>query len=323
MKKFLLLLLSLIFVLSCSSCDSKRNKWGGGGSGGGGGISSIVNAPQQTKRTVDISEGILADGLEFEYSYDFDFDNQNEDIALHVTEGMDENEEYYSFLNVVVGEKSTIIDIYDGYIEKVYFCDIDTTDNAGDIAIITTEGSGDPRIRILSYTNNLKAYKFVSDNSYDSGDINNSNWLGYACSFYFNVNNDDTITLEEQTTSTGMWSVLKNYKRNPDGMFEEIRPEKYEILPDFMENQDIFSSWEDLPEEETEMWKRGYVQAKISWPYGDIAIEEGEYFKPLYDDGNNNLYVETQSGDAGWIEIKNDYDVYSSELNPMFFFLAG
>ena len=135
----------------------------------------------------------------------------------------------------------------------------------------------------------------------------------------FNVNDDDSITMEEQTSSAGMWSVYKTYHRNSDGHFKEKKPEYYEVLPDFMERGPVIL--ESMSDEERKMWDKGYIMAHIDYTSNGFTLYEGEYFKVLYDDGNNNLYVQKENGEAAWINI--DYNMERYELNSSFFFLAG
>ncbi len=269
--------------------------------------------PVVTERTIDISEGIGENGDSFESLCDLNGDGIDEKIAIDVV-GSDDGAQA---LEVAVGERLTVLDFFDGSLVKVYSCDIDINDGVRDIAIITEEGSGDPRIRILTYNEELAPRLFSDRESNENCD---SNWLGYATTYYFKVNDDDTITLEEQTNSTGMWSVHRNYKLNEEGVFEEIPESMYAILPDFMANRDYF---EGFDEEELTMWKKGYVKAHAPVSNGDITIEEGEYFKPVYDDDNNKLYIEKQNGEQGFIVL--DYEVFENrhEVNNTFFFLAG
>jgi len=174
-------------------------------------------------------------------------------------------------------------------------------------------------IRIFNYDGALSQYEFRSK---DFG-VFDELWLGYAVSYHFNVNEDDTITLEMQTPSYGMWSVYRTYERDEYGIFGEVVPEKYEILPDFMEN----AYKENLSGKELEMWEDGYILAHTDYDYDGFSIEEGEYIKPLYDDGENRIYVEKQDGTGGWMNIGYD-DYFNSvfnrdEFNNHFFFLAG
>lgn len=193
-------------------------------------------------RTVDISSGISGDGLSFSYKFDFDFDGKKENVLMKVKGSYDSGQT----LSVSVGKYAKNLEFFDGEIDAVYACDIDRNDNLCDLAIITMEMSGDPRLRILKYDPNLTPYKFYSD--YD-GSYMEENWLGYAVSYYFNINNDDTLTLEEQTSSYGMWSVYRKYRRNSAGAFVEVKPDKYNILPDFMNNQLTYDN--DMDYEET------------------------------------------------------------------------
>lgn len=267
-------------------------------------------------RTVDISGGISSDRLSFSNKFDFDLDGIKEEIRMKATFNPDGDFEDNKLM-LTIGNYSKDFECYDmGSIDAVYACDIDRNDGLYDIAIITCEGSGDPRIRILKYNPNFSPYQFKF---YEDGEtfIEDDNWFGYAVNYYFNVNNDGTITLEEQTPSYGMWSVYVTYKRNSSGVFEEIKPKHYDILSDFMKKNIDYNS--DLTGEEKAKWEKGYVLAHTDYNKDGVIIKAGEYFKPLYDDGNNHICVEKENGEVLWLDIRNNLEGF----NHHFFFLAG
>lgn len=310
MKKILALMIALLLVLGLAACDDD----------------TVAPQPEKTSqkkneekvypRTEDISKGIDDEGESFTYSYDFDFDDKAEEIELEIVS----DDDWESEMNICVGGYEKTVDIVDwGTIDAVYGCDIDTEDGVRDIAIITNEQSGDPRIRIFKYDEDLTPYEFSYEDYMGDYVTSDDLWLGYAINYYFNVNDDDTITLEEQTDSAGMWSVYKTYEMNSSGRFEEVKPEKYEILPDFMEGSYGLSQ---VSGEEKTMWEDGFIKAYIAFESGEVTLDEGEYFKVLYDDGENNIYIETESGASGWVYM--GYDVTERyELNPYYFYLAG
>ncbi len=296
MKKIIMLLLGLSVILF-SSC----------------GVDDYEEKKPKKERTVDISSGIKENGYEFNYSFDLDFDGKDEEIKMEVL--FDEPE-----LFVSIGDYNGSFEIFDGNIEKVYVTDIDEDDNKKDLVIYTCEVSGDPRIRILKFDENLTPYKFNSE-YHDSLDfvLEDSRWTGYIDDYYFKVNDDDSITLKEQTDSLGMWTVYKSFALVDDA-FEETVPEKYEILP---ENITVLVEYmEDIDEKEREMLKKGYLRAYATIELEDITINEGEYFKPVYDNGKDDIYIEKENGEEGWIYIGTEA-VERRELHKYFFMLAG
>lgn len=279
-------------------------------------VSNPSDKKEKTPRTVDISAGITDGGYGYSYAYDFDFDGEKETISMKVIDDVDN--EWFSSLDVSIGEYQKYLELLDGIIEKVYVCDIDPDDGVMNLAIITCEISGDPRIRILQYDPELAPCMFKAVNP-DGEYMEDSLWLGYAVSYYFNVNEDDSITIETQTDSAGMWSVYKTYREN-DGFFVEDIPETYKVLPDFMER--AISGETSLSGEELAKWKEGYVKACVEYAGDGITLAPGDYFKVTLDDGNNNLYIKKESGEAGWINV--DYKNEARyQLNGLFFFLAG
>ena len=187
-----------------------------------------------------------------------------------------------------------------------------------DLAVITTEVSSDPVLRMLKYAETLTPYEFHAAWGGDSETYPHFN-TGYVSKHYFNLNDDGTITIKTQTNSAGMWHVMRDFELDENGVFEEIERESYDIQPGFM---DEVLSYNMLEDDEVPMWLKGYVKAHCDYNHGDISINEGEYFKVLKDNDESMVYIEKEDGSAGWINI--DYDVDGRyDLNPAFFFLAG
>lgn len=271
-----------------------------------------VIPPENTAFSSDISQGITDHGTGLSYTADTDSDGKDEQITIETFFSDDS----IQIMRLTVGSKSTTCELFDGRIAAAFLCDIDTSDKSKDIAVITVEGSDDPFIRIFSCAD-LSPYKFASE--YVSGG-SEYKALGYACSFYFNTNGNNSITMEEQTSCYGMWSVYKNYKLNKNGVFEEIERSEYNILPDFMKSREESLT---CPKEEKEMWKKGFIKACKSYSNESISIAEGEYVQPLYDDGRELLYVKKENGTTGYINISYDGFPQRDEFNPVFFMMAG
>ena len=294
MKKFFSLL-SLFMCLALAGCTPGDE-----------------NTPPRTR---DVSGSITDNGRAFHsQNLDLDSDGKNETVTMEVV--LDEEMPWEASLNITAGEFKTVLPMIDGVIDAVYFCDIDIKDGVKDLAIITDEASDDPRIRIVKYAEDMPLYQFKLN---DDGGIYDDLWLGYAVSYFFNVNDNDALTVEMQTPSYGMWSVYKTFQRNDNGVFEEVVPEYYEILPDFMEK----AYKEELSDTELEMWKKGYIKAHCDHIYESFEIKSGEFVKPIYDDGNNKIYVEKEDGSGGWMSIDYAQGYNPSEFNQNFFFLAG
>lgn len=276
---------------------------------------ALTGCTQAVSRSQDVSDSITDNGKTFySHNMDFDSDGENEVVSMDVVPG--DEIEWEAKLKITAGDFNTELPMIDGRIDAVYRCDIDTKDGVWDLAIITNEASGDPRIRIIKYAEGLPLYEFKLND--DSG-IQDDLWLGYAVSYHFDINTADTITLEMQTPSYGMWSVYRSFKRNQNGVFEEVIPEQYDILPDFMEK----AYTENLSGDELEMWNKGYIKAHCDYEYDNFKIKNGEFLKPLYDGGNNKIYVEKENGEGGWISSDFSQGYNLSMLNQNFFFLAG
>ncbi len=294
MKKFFSLL-PLLMCLALAGCNPSNE-----------------NTPPRVR---DVSGSITDNGKTF-YSHNLDLDSDGENEIISMDMVWDEETPWEAKLNVTIGDYKTTLPMLDGMIDAVYVCDIDTTDGVLDLGIITKEASEDPRIRIIKYAEDLPLYQFKLN---DDGGINDDLWLGYAVNYYFNILENDTIVLEMQTPSYGMWSVYRTFQRNENGVFEEVIPEQYDILPDFMEN--AFTG--NLSGHELEMWSKGYIKAHCDYEYEDFKIKNGEFLKPLYDDGKNKIYLEKENGEGGWISIDFSTEYSMFDFNQNFFFLAG
>lgn len=294
MKKFFSLL-PLFMCLALAGCTSGNE-----------------NTPPRTR---DTSGSITDNGRGFySHNLDLDLDGKNEIVTMDVV--MNEEMPWEASLKIVAGDFKTSLPMIDGRIDAVYVCDIDTDDGVLDLGIITNEVSDDPRLRIIKYDKDLPLYQFSLN---DDVGIYDEIWLGYAINYYCMVHNDDRLTLEMQTPSYGMWSVFKTFQRNENGVFEEIIPEYYDILPDFMENGYL----ENLSGNELDMWKKGYIMAYCDYKYEDFEVKKGEFVKPLYDDGKNKIYMEKENGEGGWISIDYAQGYNPTEFNQSFFILAG
>ncbi|MBQ7975927.1 MAG: hypothetical protein IJ300_09615 [Clostridia bacterium] len=266
-------------------------------------------------RVRDASGSITDNGKTFySHNIDLDFDGKNEVISMDVVPN--DEIEWEAILNITAGDFKTELPMIDGSIDAVYTCDIDTEDGVLDLAIITNEVSDDPRIRIVKYAEDMPLYQFSLN---DDGGIYDELWLGYAISYDFRILDNDAIVLEMQTPSYGMWSVLRTFERNDNGVFHEVIKDRYEILPDFMEK----AYTENFSEDELAMWEKGYIKANCDYKYEDFEVTSGEYVKPIYDDGNNKVYVEKEDGTGGWISIDYAQGYNPAEFNQNFFFLAG
>ncbi len=248
--------------------------------------------------------------------FDFDFDRADEKVSVMIVGGDDDLSNEY--MTVKIGGFSRNVSTYGAVISDVYVCDIDISDGHKDLAVITIEESDDPVIRIFNYDELLTPYKFQEYDDYSGYRVLDEKWIGYAITHYFNVNDDGTITIEGQTPSAGMWSVYKTYARDKYGVFVEVKPDYYEILPDFMQKggYGVYGS-------ELEMWKKGYVKAHTTLKNNGFTISAGEYFRVLYDNGQNSIYIVKQNGKAGWVKIS--YDIWQKmyDLNNAYFYMAG
>lgn len=250
-------------------------------------------------------------------AYDMNFDGVSENIVVDIM-GMGG---YPDYMRVNIGNFSTQIEVFEATIEAAFVCDIDTSDGVMDLAVMTMEYSGDPHIYIFRYDEELSRYKFKHVNLYDNYfAVEEFYGLGYVDDYYFNIRDDGSIMMKCMTPSDGMWSVLKVFYRDEYGVFVEKVPEYYVIQSDFMKQR---LEWDDsLYGYERTMWEKGYVKAHSRFSSNGLTINQGEYFRVLYDNGNNYVYIQKENGVGGWVYM--GYDASGRyELNEPYFYLAG
>ncbi len=253
--------------------------------------------------------------------YDFNFDGVNEPIKIQIDEP-----DYYNweeqYMEVRIGEKVRRVATYEAVLDTVFVCDIDSTDGVKDLAVVTVEMSGDPVLRLFRYADGLPMYKFGYYSKWEQeyNILEEGLGLGYVDTPYLNVNDDGSITLKTQTKSNGMWYVNRTFVRDAYGTFMEVLQEQYAVLPDFMQNR--WMQDQSIDGYEATMWEKGYIKAHQTYKSNGFTIQKGEYFKVLYDNDNDFIYVVKQNGKAGWISIA--YDMPNRyELNEHFFYVAG
>lgn len=255
---------------------------------------------------------------DYKGSYDFDEDGKKEDISIAVRYIDEDN--WASEITYFIGDKSIKVETAGGDINAVYACDIEIEDGIKELAVISTEWSGDPALRIIKYGDNLSLYEFEHYNFWDdTTSVSDLLGTGYIDSPYFEVKGDGAFTLKSQTNSSGMWCVLRDYQINENGVFEEKVKKSYKVLDDYMKNS-LFD--DELSGREAKMWEQGYIKAYVDYNYGGVALKAGEYFKVLLDSDRDLIYIQKEDGTEGWIDINNEIPE-RYELNPRYFFLAG
>lgn len=303
MKRVVTLLLVVAMILSLYACDENKKT-----------NDSETNFVKTGLKCV--SDGINSEQLGFNYSYDMDFDENPEIIKINVLE--DDGSGEGEFVEVSIGEYHKIFDVESGSLGDVYICDIDEKDNKKNIVIITDEIHGSTNMRILSYAPELPAYRYC----YYNGEEND--YLPMWGS-YFNVNDDNSITLSVSTfVEGGAWEVRATYVLDKNGLFVESKPEKYEIQHDFdMEDYEIWHDsikdmygYEDISEKDREMLKKGYMKAYSDLLAENMEIKAGEYFKAPYDNGKDKVYIEKENGESTWVLFDRMGFGY---MNPYFF----
>lgn len=192
-------------------------------------------------------------------------------------------------------------------IEAVYIMDIEPADNAKEIAVFSNCESDDPIIQIFRYSkNSIKPINFSYWNDWEGTVIDSYYWTGYVDAFPFDLHDDGTFTLQLQTKSAGMWDVYKTFRIDEYGNIVLIPQSTYIVAPNsaYRANQ----------------W--GYYQVNKTIKGRGLTLYKGDWIKPLYDDCNNNIYIQKSNGSGGWFAIDGYNYGYGDEYSSMFA-LAG
>jgi len=246
--------------------------------------------------------------------FDFNSDGTDEKYLVEPSE----NE-----LKVLIGDYNVVTEMYEGSVDILYITNLFGGDNWS-LAVITNEVSGDPRLRLITYTDaglKLETFKTFTEDEYSANEIvENHLWLGYADKYYFNVDDNGVLTIRQNTPSIGMWDVYMTYQYT-DGLYEFIDTSYYEIAPDFMTEREYF--FNEMSDHEKAMWYGGYMKAYTDCRYSGFTIKKGEYFRVTHDDGHNYIFIEKADGNMCWVKL--DYETSSEmyNLNPNFFYMAG
>ena len=122
------------------------------------------------------------------------------------------------------------------------------------------------------------------------------------------------------TSSRAMWKIKRTYTIRDDRIIAH-QEDRYEVnIKDFLQpyaSYEDYKNWHGTTEEEYDRLSDGYVMCH-KYYYG---LEEGTYFTVLYDNGHNDIYIRTDSGEEYWTEIPEYPE--AEEISPYLFFLAG
>ena len=207
----------------------------------------------------------------------------------------------------VNGNKSGNIyeDVWDAYnIEAVYLMDIVPNDGVKELAVFTIAGSDDPVLQIFRLTGtgsssvNFHVYDRY-EGVYEDTDILGT---GYVDAYPLNLHDDGSFTVQQQTSSTGMWDIYVTYRLDDYGSLVRINQDVYTVVP---------KTWGYG----VNPW--GYYPVYESVYGRGLTLKAGDYIMPVYDDGNNNIYIRKSNGSEGWFSI-DSYHYSSGSISPMF-----
>ena len=241
----------------------------------------------------------------YEGAYDLNFDGINEKIQVNVSR-IDASKKY---MKISAGEKTKELKISCLSLDAVYLCDVDPYDGYKDIAVVTTEEG--INLRIFKGDGELTQYQFKSNDYFGKPVIYDFCSFGFISNPEFSIENDKSILMENVFNATA-GSIYTTYKLNENDIFEEVIPAYYTIDNSRMAN---YLPSDDITGYERSMWEKGYIKAYKNHSDNGVVINRGEYFRVLYFNGYEYIFVEKENGNSGWIYLgENMY-----ELNPYYF----
>lgn len=261
---------------------------------------SVYSAGDNVAPSVNISEDITLAGNSYKIEFSFESSDQAE-YTLKVNDSEISHSAYYYC------------------VKDIYVADLDPSDGAIEILPVLT---GDSDFA------NIVAYKYdgaaVEPLELEGGDdlpaeMKNVFMIGNVYCVYNGISLGESgeLNLNRRTRSVGLWGVKTALALDEAGRLVEHGSDVSDVWLD-----GVFDLlYTGGTAEEDEMAERGYAQAKMDYDF----LKQGDYFTILYDDGNDNVYIETDDGREGWINVSLDnLDINTRmELSPVIFMLAG
>ncbi len=154
--------------------------------------------------------------------------------------------------------------------------------------------------------------------AYDGGD---DVWLGFIPKYGIELSDYSDFKMWVWTPSRAMWNVKRTYTVKDDTIITH-QEDRYEVdIEEFLKpyaGYEEYIEWRDISREEYDKLSEGYVMCHDEY----AGMKEGTYFTVLYDDGRNNIYIKTDSGEEFWAEIP-EYPDGEQRIAPFLFFMAG
>ena len=256
---------------------------------------------------------------EIKYGAEGIYNINGKDHDIHFTLGST-NEGYmdYDTINVTVdGVSGTVGGLYCYQVNYAAVAEL----NGNEIVLFAgTSSDNDWRdLTILKFDGSSIA-PICFEKEYDGDD-------GLVCG----VSNTHDIDIElkdgydfqmwKKTSSMAMWNLKKTYTVNGSTVLEQ-KQDKYEtdtkefLSPQYSYDEAIGYMGINSSEEYNKL-SEGYVMCHKSYEF----LKEGTYFTVLYDDGNDNIYIRTETGEEDWITIPGFEE--REEVAMPLFYLAG
>lgn len=265
----------------------------------------------------------------FEYWADINRDGTADPIRLS---GTWQQDDYYMDIKLTMGGASVTVSSGFG-VREAYLCDLSPYDDYMEVMLIT------------EWENDWLNYEMFR---YENGRLRKLGWNNVDYSpntreIYFNVTGDNSFVLAEATESMGMWSCYVNYTVSYGGISRQTQ-DYYEVCPGFASQSREYMTYDELHrwgyveswQEYTMLWYDYAMAHTDYYNYNQrynsarpaTSLRRGEYFKILYDDGNNWIYIQKSDGTGGWLDISFDYyggfDYETREaISPLMFYMAG
>ena len=261
---------------------------------------SVYSAGDSVAQSVNISKDITLAGNSYKIDFSFESSDQAE-YTLRVNENEISHSGYYYG------------------VKDIYAADLDPEDGSIEILPVLIGDSDFASIVAYRYEGSAVQPLELEGGDNGSAEMKNVFMIGNVQCVYngISLGENGELDLNRRTRSVGLWGVKTALALDGTGRLAERGSDVNDVWLD-----GVFDLlYTGGTAEEDEMAERGYAQAKIDYDF----IKQGDYFTVLYDDGNDNVYIVTDDGKEGWINVSlGSFDMNTRmELSPVIFMLAG
>lgn len=303
----ILIALSVFVISSCSSNTAVEE-------------TKTAEQTQPGQKPAEMKHIFESNWGETEVNGEFDISVTLDDKEYHITATAQNYHEYDISLDyeLTINDASVIYNTGEYYnINDVYLADINPDDDSVILFILPWWENGYKSITAYKYSPTSGIVNLNFD-IVGNGELQPVLEPGRHCDD-FKVSDDGTFALVTGSRTLGMWGLQRYFYLDENDVLVFEQQDKYEIKGwadgvNMLQTYDRGSTeprtmtYEEAKanmmyciesEQEYEMLLQGYYHCKQS--YDDL--QEGDFFKFIYDDNNGHVMFVTSEGREGWIDV--------------------